>query len=117
MDRMSITKTYGQCISSALGFGKVAVHDQKLTGVLLGVAAPLWWSDKRYASDLIFYSERAGDGLKLLRHFVAWARTVPRVVEISCGQSSGIEVERTAVLYRRAGFSHVGGLWCLAFKE
>ena len=97
-----------------LGFAKVAEHDKKITGFMLGVVDTLWWSRDRYASDLIFYSERAGDGLRILRRFIEWANSVPRVVEITCAQSSGINVERSSLIYERAGFTKVGGLWCMS---
>lgn len=114
VDRQSAMHAYGQCISSALGFAMVAESDGKLTGVLLGVADRLWWSNKRYASDLIFYSEDGRSGLALMRAFIKWAESVPGVVDITMAQSSGINIEKTAALYRRCGFQRVGNLWTKA---
>lgn len=117
MDREQALHTYGQCLHSALGFAKVSVDGDKITGVLLGIVDRLWWSKARYATDLVFYCEDGKSGLPLLRSFVTWAWTVPGVIEVTCAQSSGIHVERTAVLYRRCGFTKVGDLWNLTRSE
>lgn len=113
LDRESATKVYGQCLSSALGFAKVAVHEGKITGVLLGMADTYWFARARYTTDLLFYSETAGDGIRLLRRFVAWSMSLPRVVEITCAQSSGIDTDRVAIIYKRLGFENIGGIWCM----
>lgn len=113
IDREQTRHAYLQCMASALGFARVVEQDGALTGVLLGVVERLWFSRARYASDLVFYSEDGRSGLALLRQFVEWAWSVPGVVEISCAQSSGLHMERADVLYRRVGFTKVGGLWTL----
>lgn len=111
IDRERTLKVYGQCLSSALGFAKVSESDGQITGVLLGIADRLWWSKARYASDLVFYCEDGRSGLPLMRAFVEWAWSIPGVVEITMGRSSGIDVHKTDALYRRCGFEKVGSLW------
>jgi hypothetical protein len=111
LDTQTFGKTLGQCISNAFGLALVAQHDHKLTGYMLAVASPLWFSRKRSATDLITYAQTPGDGYKMLRQFIAWAWSIPNVVEITIGQSSGIDIERTAKMYERAGLKRVGALY------
>lgn len=116
-DRPSIVKTFCVSMSSQFGCAFVAERAGKLTGILVGVAQQLWWSRTRYATDLCFYSEHAGDGYQLLKRFVAWAWKTPGVIEITMGQSSGIDTKRSAALYRRAGLTLVGGIYTAVREE
>ena len=111
IDTLTCGQTLGQCINNAFGVAFVAIHDHKITGFMMGVAVPLWFSKKRSATDLITYAETPGDGYRMLRRFMQWAWSIPNVVEITIGQSSGIDTERTARLYERAGLIRVGSLY------
>ncbi len=113
LDRQQTLRVYGQCLSSALGFAKVAEQNGEITGLMLGLVDRLWWSKARFASDLIFYCTDGRSGVPLLRAFVSWAWTIPGVVEISCAQSSALKVGQTGKLYQRLGFKKAGGLWTL----
>ena len=116
-DLQTFAHTVGQCISNAFGFAMVAERDGKITGFMLGAAVPLWFSKKRSASDIVTYSERPGDGYRLIRAFIDWAWSLPNVIEITMAQSSGIEVERTAKLYERAGLQRVGNLYTVVREQ
>lgn len=111
IDVLTCGATLGQCISSAFGFALVAIHDGKITGFMMGAAVPLWFSKKRSATDFITYAETPGDGYRMIRRFVAWAWSIPNVVEITLAQSSGIDIERTAGLYERVGLQRVGSIY------
>jgi hypothetical protein len=65
------------------------------------------------ATDLAFYAERPGAGLALLRAFIRWAWNLPAVVEVTMAQSAGIDSDRMAAVYKRAGMSRVGGMFTL----
>lgn len=112
-DRQAIAQTITHCMNSSLGCCFVSERDGRLTGVIVGVAQQYWFSRKRQAVDLMFTSEHPGDGLQLLRKFVDWAWAAPGVVEVTMAQSSGIEVERTGVLFERVGFHRVGGVYSM----
>lgn len=112
-DRPSIAKQLTACMSSAFGCVFVAEHEGKLTGVIVGIAQQYWFSNQRQAVDLMFTSERAGDGIQLLRKYIDWGWSVPGVVEVSIAQSSGIEIERTAALFERVGFARMGGVFSM----
>lgn len=80
-------------------------------GVFIGQIDTLYFSQDKYATDLIFYvlPEHRGHGVKLVRKFVEWASSHKKVVDITLQQSSGIDMERTSKLYARIGFKLVGG--------
>jgi len=110
-DIQTVGGTLGHCISSAFGFAMVAVTDEEISGFLLGAAVPLWFSRHRSATDIVTYAESAGDGYKMIKAFVTWAWSIPKVVEVTMAQSSGVEVDRSGVLYERAGLVRVGNLY------
>lgn len=112
-DRPAIAQTLTSCMNSAFGCCFVAEHAGQLTGVIVGIAQQYWFSRQRQAVDLMFTAERPGDGIQLLRKYVEWGWAVPGVVEVSIAQSSGIEVDRTAVLFERVGFQRVGGVFSM----
>lgn len=72
----------------------VAEHDGKVTGVLYAVAEEYFWAEAgagaRFVTDLFTFSKRRGDAKRLIDAMVAWAWTVPRVVNVEMGVSSGI---------------------------
>lgn len=93
----------------------VAEHAKQLTGVLIGTAETLWWVNQgngaRIASDLVFYSERFGDGRQLLRAFSEWAFDVSRVVRIEMGVSSKAPLSIMRRLYTAEGFVQQGSFF------
>lgn len=111
IDTLTAAQTLGQCINSAFGIALVAEHDGKITGLLLGAAVPLWFSKSRSATDIVTYAETPGDGYRMIRRFVTWAWSLPLVIEVTMAQSSGVEIERTAQLYERAGLARVGAIY------
>ncbi len=113
LDRKAALGVYGMCISSAMGFAMVAERDGEVTGILMAVADQLWFSKARFVSDLVFYVEDGRSGLPLLRAMVEWAWTMPKVIEITCAQSSMIRADKLDALYRRCGFENRGGIWTL----
>lgn len=114
IDTLIASQTFGNCVSSALGFAMVAQHKGEITGMMLGCALPLFYSKARMATDLVLYSERAGDGMAMVRRFIKWAWSIPNVVEVTLSQSSGVDVERTGKLYGRMGLECVGQIYTMA---
>lgn len=114
-DWPTICQTTANLMARRSGIALVAEHNGEITGVLLAVAQTLWWQDEksgaRIASDLIFYSESPGDGLRMLKAMVKWAFSVPRVFRIECGVSSGQVIHRQASIYHRAGFVREGSFY------
>lgn len=96
----------------------VAEHEGKITGLTIGRVEPYWFADQksgaRVASDLMFYSKFAGDGPRMLRRFVAWAFSVPRVVRIELAVSTAqASLERMAKIYKRVGLVQEGSVFVM----
>lgn len=84
----------------------------KITGILLGQTDTLGYCRATYATDIALYSETPGAGRALMRRFEKWAFHERRVDMMMLGVSHGGKSTRsTESLYRRAGFSHVGGMY------
>lgn len=113
IDQQSVAGVFGKCCNSKLACCFVAEHEGRITGTIAGVVEELWFARRRYASDLLFVAETPGDGPRLLQAFVEWAWTVPNVAEVTCGQSSGIEVQAMDGLYRWAGLHKVGAIYTM----
>lgn len=110
VDRESVLRVFGQCVGSRMNKALVAEHDGRLTGLMLGITQELWWSRSREATDLVLYSERPGDGLRMVRRFVEWAFETPRVVSVTLAQSSGLSTDRSTAILKRLGFTEIGGI-------
>jgi hypothetical protein len=93
----------------------VAVHDGRFTGLLMVAAETFWWDNprkgRRYVTDWCFYSERAGDGLKMLNIVTEWAWKLPRVVEVNIARNF-TNAEGTAdKVFGKAGFTRAGAMY------
>jgi len=85
--------------------------DNKPTGFIIGAVESYWFlTNVKVASDWMTYAERPGDGRRLLRAFVRWAKeqgACELELSISVG---GVAAERTESLYRHLGLTSVGAL-------
>jgi len=113
LDEMEMYRSLSGVLSQKLGFLHVADHYGVLTGMLAGAVQSLWFSRDQYASDLIFVSRREGDGDLLIKAFVDWAFTFPRVRECTLAVSSGIHPKETGELYERHGFEYLGPMFMM----
>ena len=92
----------------------VTDDDDKPQGFFLGVIDDLFFSRQRIATDLAVYVRKAfrSQAPKMFRMFIKWAKSKPRVAEISFGISSGIgNVDRVGRMYENLGLAHVGGIY------
>ena len=88
--------------------------DDKPQGFLMGIIDELFFSRSRYATDLAVYVRKGYRHLapRMFKEFIAWAKSKPRIVEITLGVSSGIgNTERIGKMYESLGFASVGGLY------
>lgn len=126
LDRLHIKSPYralvpdwGQVVNTCLfnmqspnGFAKVAVHKERITGVMLGNIQTPWWVDQqigpRVASDIAFYSKAPKDGVRLLKALAEWAFNRPRVVRVECGYTINHPTEIMDRLYASAGYVKEG---------
>lgn len=93
----------------------VAEHDERFTGFVMAACEPFWWDDpvrgRRYVTDWAFYSQRRGDGLKMLNIVREWAWTRPRVVEVTIATNVLHGDGASDILFGRAGFQRVGSMY------
>lgn len=84
----------------------VAERDGAVVGGIVGLCTEQWFSDQLVAQDLaIFMEPRHRGGMaaaRLIGAFVEWA-TEQGAVTTELGINTGVEVERTALLYGRLG--------------
>lgn len=82
----------------------------RVTGFLIGVAEELFFSRKKYATDLMVYSDKSGEAAQLIRRFHSWAKQ-RGCVEVIMGTSFGGNLERTEPLYDALGMKRVGSMY------
>lgn len=86
--------------------------DGELLGVLAGQVVKQSFVDLRFATDLAFYvqEDHPITAVKLLRHFINWAKGQPNVREILIQVSTGLgDSERMTTMYEKLGLRHMGG--------
>lgn len=93
----------------------VADHGGPFTGFVMASVEPYWEVDprrgRRYVTDWAFYSERFGDGRKMLKIVVEWAWTMPRVIEVKMGTQIPQSDETLDRLFVGAGAERVGRMY------
>ena len=120
-DDQKFKMTVAGLISSKLGRVYVVVDDNdEPQGFFLGIADELFFSRMRYATDMAFYIR---DGYrqyaaKVYKLFIEWAKTKPRMFEISFAQSSGMgEHERWCKLMEKLGLKRVGSMYTMRVDQ
>ncbi len=101
----------------------LAEHDiDVITGFIMVAAEPYWWdnprSGRRHVTDWAFYSQRAGDGLKMLNIVTEWAWSLPRVIEVNIARNFTNAEGQATKVFRAAGFKRAGAMYtCKKPKE
>ncbi|HDS1207483.1 TPA: GNAT family N-acetyltransferase [Shewanella algae] len=109
-----------RCISDRSMEIFVAVVDGEVVGFIMGMMEEHWFSKDCYATDLTFcvLPEHGDQAVWLLRRFIRWAKSFPKVKSILLGVSSGMDADgRIGQLYERHGFTIVGGFYSLIFSQ
>ncbi len=104
-----------ESIRSGNGCAFVSLLEGKITGFIIGMVDDLYQVlNVKYATDLFFYvGPEDGHGASgLLDAFIAWARTVPKVVVIRLGITDIVSPDymRVSKLYERKGLVRNGVL-------
>jgi hypothetical protein len=98
----------------------VAEHDNKIVGFLMVIKECHWFGRDKYASDLCFVveSHHGNYAPTMIKRFIKWAKSDPKVKDISLAISSGLDKdERTGRMYQNLGFTPVGGVYTILSKE
>tara|TARA_R100001198_G_C5173309_1_gene173128 strand:+ start:224 stop:664 length:441 start_codon:yes stop_codon:yes gene_type:complete len=80
--RISETKVVDmakECISAPCHFCWVAEKDSKIVGAVSAMVHPMAFYERSQASVVQFYCEDPGQGVKLIREFLAWAKSRPAI--------------------------------------
>lgn len=90
-------------------------HDGRLTGLMFGMKDRVHHiGTVLYASDIFFYTTSGAqpfDAPALFKGFVAWAKSDPRVIEITLSSHDTIGSRPPAKLYETMGFRKIGELY------
>lgn len=108
VDRKSLVHVFGRCCNSAQALALVAEHDGEITGALLAILQPLWWSEAKEATDAMIYAEHPGDGYRMAKRYVRWAWRQPKVQIVTMAHSAGGDLEQAARLHRVLGLEPIG---------
>jgi len=98
----------------------VADDKDRPQGVMIGMIDSLFFSKKRYATDVVFYVRDAAaqQAPWMVKRFRRWAKGRPGVYKLMMGISSGIDNEgRTEQLYEALGLEKIGGLFIQEIKR
>ncbi len=119
--RLSVFQVFSEFIRRPDKALLVADHDGSLTGIIMVAAETYWWDDqrrgRRYVTDWCFYSERAGDGLKMLNIVTEWAWKLPRVVEVNIARNFTNAEPYADKVFGRAGFIRAGAMYTAKKQE
>lgn len=99
-------------IGSPSQFAWVSEKEGGVHGVLLGCVDEILWSTKKEATDILFYVRPCskGDGFRLAKKFISWARNIPAVYMIGFSVSTG-EPREAERLYQGLGLTRLGGIY------
>ena len=115
IDRRSVFMVIRNFIQSADKALLVAEHDDVFTGLIMASCEPFWWdnhrSGRRYVTDWAFYSERPGDGLKMLKIITEWAWSMPRVVKVAIARNFDNAEDSADRVFEAAGFERAGAMY------
>lgn len=114
MDDTKASYMVRRCIADRGMEAFVAVVNGEVVGFLLAMQEEHFFSKDCYATDLAFcvLPEYADQAVWLLRRFIRWAKTFPKVKSIMLGVSSGLDADgRIGELYQKHGLSSAGGLY------
>ena len=99
------------CLSNPDWTCYVAKHNEMTIGMMVGFVGQYWFSTERYAMDLALYVHPDHRGssaaFRLLKEFTIWA-SQQNVKQIRCGETTRVNPQATAKLYKKMGFE-VGG--------
>lgn len=90
---------------------RFAVRGEEVLGGFFGMISPVFFSRERAARDMAWFVRKSRRGslaaVMLLADFEAWAMA-KGVHKFFLGQSTGVAVETTKLLYEKLGYTVVG---------
>ncbi len=116
-DEQKFKTTVAGLIGSKLGRVYVVVDDADIPqGFFLGIVDDLFFSRYRYATDMAVFIRKGFRqyAYRLYKLFIEWAKTKPRLFEISFAQSSGMgDHLKWCKLMERLGLERNGSFYTM----
>ena len=114
--KYSTTHVYGLLRSFVdnpeYGIVLVAKDGDTVVGGIIACIAKFYFNDQKFAEEsglFVMPTARGGTiGLKLLKALIDECRSRGDIMELVVGNSTAVDVKRTAALYKRAGFVKIG---------
>ena len=92
----------------------VAEHKGVLVGFMMGIKDQEWYGTDKYATDLClcFHPQHGNYAPTMIRRFIKWAKSDPKVKDIFMAISTGLDQDgRTGRMYQKLGMQPVGGMY------
>lgn len=112
-------RVYEMCctaIDSNNHLAVVAEHHGEIVGMLAACVFQYAYGDESISTDMLVYVDPAKRGgrafLALVSEYIEWAKS-KNVALILLGQTTGVDTEAVTELYKKIGFKHIGGQFCL----
>lgn len=94
------------CISSSQHFFYISEHNGEIVAALAAQVEDMAIYERKQASIVMFFSKKAGDGIKLFREFMKWVNS--RIIIKSVIISMNVNLDnRIGKLFERFGFDYI----------
>lgn len=105
IDKAKVERTVKHVVSSAQHFSWVAEVGGEVRGVVGAVVDDCMFYERKQATVVQFYAKEApGEGVKLIREFLRWARSRPAIKMIVFTLEGGAD-PRIGLMLKRMGLS------------
>jgi hypothetical protein len=105
IDPGKVRQTARECVTGAGNFCWVSEIDGEVVASVAAVVHDLTFYERKQASVIQFYSVQPGEGIKLMRIFLEWARKRPAIKLIAFTLEAQAD-PRIGKLLKRLGLSH-----------
>jgi hypothetical protein len=97
-------------------YAKVIGPEGEPRAVLIAITAPLYWAQRNASHIVFWYSERPGEGWKLLTDYKSWVVANSRTIRVA-GLQMDVGIGRASHLLRLGGFELRGGAHLIYTKN
>lgn len=95
-----------ECVYNTLNYATVSEKNGEVVAAVCAIVHPLMVYERHQASVVQFYTTTPGEGVKLLRHFLKWARSLPKIKAIVFTLEMGAD-PRIGQLLERMGLEGI----------
>ena len=110
IDRGSMKDMARECLGGN-HFSWVSEIDGQVVGAVSALTQPSFWFERKSCSVLLYYSERPGETIKLLRRLARWIKARP-VIKTAILEMEPDADPRMVDMLRRLGFDRMSTNMC-----